>query len=175
MLTVIATESKLMPGVNTNDLFALSANQIKSTSTYSSWEASKRDSLISIADPWQDSTCGRLVWALDEKATVNFANTFMSDLVDMVWNDGIKLEWVRGREGPTTLEWVAKYAPGLFGFVNSREASSIITMPDQKFEARTDGSLQIQVPDPSGAEPDGTLWPRMYCALPLESVRPSIH
>ena len=59
----------------------------------------------SIADPEQDSGGGNRVWASNEKASDIFANNLFLHIIDDIWPHGITLDWVEGRDGPTTLKW----------------------------------------------------------------------
>ena len=109
----------------------------------------------SIADPNQDSAGGARVWASNEKASDIFANVFTSHVVGRVWPGGVPLDWVRGRDGVTTLAW------------SSSAQEGILTMNKSPVAARTDGSLQIEVHDPEGVG-GRMFWSRQYYVVPLE-------
>ena len=65
----------------------------------------------SISGPQQDSAGGSRVLSSNEKASDMFANIFMGYVISWIWPDGVKLEWVEGREGETTLDWNNSYVP----------------------------------------------------------------
>ena len=64
----------------------------------------------SIADPNQSSAGGARVWSSKEKTSDRFANNLMEYVTGSIWPEGITLEWVRGRGGPTTLTWTDTYS-----------------------------------------------------------------
>src|SRR5271155_1694364 len=120
---------------------------------------------VSIADPNQDSAGGSRVWGSTEKASDVFACSFMNYAIGWIWPSGIKLDWVRGREGPTVLAWTSSYCllPPAAKF-SSKDA--ILSMNNNPICAINDGSLQIQVPDPVNG---GRMsWSRKYYVVPLE-------
>jgi len=89
----------------------------------------------------------------------------MNYAIGWIWPSGIKLDWVRGREGPTVLAWTSSYCllPPAAKF-SSKEA--ILRMNNNPICAINDGCLQIQVPDPDNG---GRLyWSRQYYVVPLE-------
>lgn len=65
----------------------------------------------SIANPGQDSTGGDRIWATNEKASDAFANILMLYIRGKLFPKGIKLDWVKGRSGDTTLTWSTGYFP----------------------------------------------------------------
>jgi hypothetical protein len=95
------------------------------------------------------------VWASNEKASDIFANVFTSHVIGRVWPGGVPLDWVRGRDGVTTLAW------------SSSAQEGILTMNKTPVAARTDGSLQIEVHDPEGIG-GRMFWSRQYYVVPLE-------
>jgi hypothetical protein len=109
----------------------------------------------SIADMNQNSAGGNRVWASNEKASDMFANVFASHVLGRVWPGGVPLDWVRGRDGVTTLAW------------SSSAQEGILTMKKTPIAARTDGSIQIEVHDPEGMG-GRIFWSRQYYVIPLE-------
>jgi len=71
-------------------------------------------SVGSIAGPDDDSAGGARVWASNEKASDVFANNLLMHVIDDIWRDGITLDWVEGRDGPTVLSWHNSYFPSPF-------------------------------------------------------------
>jgi hypothetical protein len=63
----------------------------------------------SIADPNQDSAGGGRVWASNEAASQTFADNFMTYVIGWIWPSRITLDWIRGREGHTTIAWSPSY------------------------------------------------------------------
>jgi len=122
----------------------------------------------SIADPNQDSAGGTRVWASNEMASQQFASVFISYVIAWIWSKRILLEWVKGREGGTQLVWSPSYFPFLRSLI-LRPQEAILTRNKSRIAARSDGSLQIAIPDPQnqGAK---MLWLRQYYAVPLEVV-----
>lgn len=147
----------------------------------------------SIADPAQDSAGGARVWASNERASDIFANNLIQHIISSMWPDGIVLEWVQGRDGDTNLVWNNKYlrlsfspSPSLLPSLpvytstsslsfpvaillaaKNRDANAVLTMGKDTAMAKTDGSLQIQIPDPNSTG-GNLLWNRQYYVVPLE-------
>jgi len=133
----------------------------------------------SIADPEQDSAGGNQVFASNEKASDVFANFFMEYVIGWIWPDGITLDWVKGRIGPTTLNWNISYPPspspslphvGSLTNPGLRAQEASLALGKDRIAARTDGSLQIEVTDPNDSDTQ-LFWMRQYYVIPLE-VRP---
>jgi len=120
---------------------------------------------VSIADPNQDSAGGPRVWGSAEKASVVFACSFMNYAIGWIWPSGIKLDWVRGREGPTVLSWTSSYCllPPAAKF---SPMEAILSMNNNPIRAINDGCLQIQIPDPVNG--GRIYWSRQYYVVPLE-------
>ena len=75
----------------------------------------------SIAAPDEDSSGGSRVWASKEKASDLFANNLMLHVISSIWPDGVKVDWVQGRPGDTTLVWSSAYIP-----IPSRSIPSLV-------------------------------------------------
>jgi hypothetical protein len=67
----------------------------------------------SVADPNQDSAGSRRTWASNEKASDMFGNNFISCVLNWIWPEGVTLDWVKGREGETSLVWNCWYIPSV--------------------------------------------------------------
>ena len=122
-----------------------------------------------------------------------FSPTIYYSIISSIWPDGIILDWIEGRKGDTELVWSSKYLPHPVPLVpsfapchlspqfyfgtrmfkaNCREANAILTMGEETVMAKTDGSLQIQIPDDKNPGRK-ILWNRQYYAIPLEVPYPS--
>lgn len=125
-----------------------------------------------MADPESDSAGGVVVTASDEKTSERFAHNFMEYLQGEIWpGGGIKLPWVRGRNGNTVLTWSDKYA-SLQRMLTSRAQSASLNLKDQRIAARVDGSLQIKIPAESEVSTESEnrmiFWSRHYYVVPFE-------
>jgi len=121
----------------------------------------------SIADPSQGSAGGTRVWASSEKSSDIFANNFIIYVMGWIWENGVTLDWVQGRNGVTALEWNNSYSHCRLTFANCRAQEAILTMKDTTVAARNDGSLQIEIADPD-SDTGSMFWSRQYYVLPLE-------
>ena len=90
----------MLTGVTTSE------SQISAASTSTLPSTTRRIvSNASIANPNQDSAGGGRVWASNEKASDIFASNFMDYVIGWIWSSRITLDWVRGRQGDTTIAW----------------------------------------------------------------------
>lgn len=112
----------------------------------------------------------------------------MLHVISSIWPDGVKVDWVQGRPGDTTLVWSSTYIPIpsrsiRSAFLSTRygaypsDSTAILTMGKdlpmgkETVMAQTDGSLQIQVPDDKFPGKK-LLWNRQYYLVPLEVSLP---
>lgn len=110
---------------------------------------------------------------LPRAQVTDFLNNLLDYISFSIWPDGIVLNWVEGHDGDIQLVWSSKYLPSLPFFqmllleIHCRDVGVILTEGQTKVTAKTDGSLQIWIPDRNVWE-GSFFWTREYYAIPLE-------